>query len=409
MCAKMIMTFYDENDSESIFLPCLQLGDVKLAQIIWNKIGNDKEMQNKLLNITDKDKYNCFLLVCKNGKFDSLKWLLSLNDDEKDEAKEDAQRLTQKHTNTGKTCLLLSVANDDRKKSTDKKQKLIDENDKASTAIGYFKCVELIFKKVQNKESLVFETDNDNCDCLQYACKNGNMETATYILSQINEKSKKILIDRKDSSNFNCFHYAIQGGNMALVDKIWKLYKKFQKHKQLINDSKPLGIALKNGYTEITEWLLFSVLTDSKKKVKFLNDHVNSAKTSRTFTETIRGWITQILMKEITVVDDVQEITSLFKWFLTNSSELSGITLILSKIPSDEYTKSMLMKQSSAISYSCENNRTGILRQLLKYLNNFVSPLFESNALIKAIDKGNDRCVDILLRSIKNKEIKDKL
>merc|ERR1712083_1053261 len=47
-CAKLIMSCYDKDDAESIFLACLQLSDLELAKSIWNKTNRNKELQNKL-------------------------------------------------------------------------------------------------------------------------------------------------------------------------------------------------------------------------------------------------------------------------------------------------------------------------------------------------------------------------
>ena len=89
-CAKIIISYYgDDSDAEQIFLPCLQLGDMKLAQKLWDRTKGDDSLQKRMMETEDKDGYNCFLLVCKNGQYDCLKWLLSLNDAADEEADED--------------------------------------------------------------------------------------------------------------------------------------------------------------------------------------------------------------------------------------------------------------------------------------------------------------------------------
>ena len=89
-CAKIIISYYgDDSDAEQIFLPCLQLGDMKLAQKLWDRTKGDDALKKRLIETKDMDGYNCFQLVCKNGQYDCLKWLLSLNDDNDEEADED--------------------------------------------------------------------------------------------------------------------------------------------------------------------------------------------------------------------------------------------------------------------------------------------------------------------------------
>ena len=86
-CAKIIISYYgDDSDAEQIFLPCLQLGDLKLAQKLWNRTKGDDALQKRMMDSEvcwhvlptmtrnsgadfvfveqDKDGYNCFLLVC---------------------------------------------------------------------------------------------------------------------------------------------------------------------------------------------------------------------------------------------------------------------------------------------------------------------------------------------------------
>ena len=89
-CAKIIISYYSaDSDVEEIFLPCLRLGDVELAKELWARTKGNKELQKKMLEATNDNRRNCFLLVSKNGHYDCLKWLLSLNNDSAEEAKED--------------------------------------------------------------------------------------------------------------------------------------------------------------------------------------------------------------------------------------------------------------------------------------------------------------------------------
>ena len=89
-CAKIIISYFgDDSDVEQIFLPCLQLGDLKLAEKLWDRTKGDDALRKRLQDTKDKDGYNCFMLVSKNGQYECLKWLLTLNDDNPEEADED--------------------------------------------------------------------------------------------------------------------------------------------------------------------------------------------------------------------------------------------------------------------------------------------------------------------------------
>ena len=49
-CAKIIISYYgDDSDAEQIFLPCLQLGDMKLAQKLWNRTTGDDPLQERMM------------------------------------------------------------------------------------------------------------------------------------------------------------------------------------------------------------------------------------------------------------------------------------------------------------------------------------------------------------------------
>ena len=89
-CTKIIIPYYSDSDVEHIFLPCLELGDMDLARRLVDQIrGVNDELLERMMKAEDNDGYNCYHLVCKNGQFECLKWLLSLNDENDDEKKED--------------------------------------------------------------------------------------------------------------------------------------------------------------------------------------------------------------------------------------------------------------------------------------------------------------------------------
>ena len=51
-----------------------------------------------MLKATNENGRNCFLLVAKNGHYECLEWLLSLNNDNAEEAKED-EKVHSAHVN----------------------------------------------------------------------------------------------------------------------------------------------------------------------------------------------------------------------------------------------------------------------------------------------------------------------
>eukprot|EP01083_Nonionella_stella_P114982 340444_1 len=388
-CVQTIIEYYANDDIESVFTPCVQLGDLQMVQSIWNKAGNDIAIQNKLLSAIDKDNNNCFLLAAKNGNEACLEWLLTLN-------QEEAERLVmQKHIENGMTALILAVSNDDRRK---------DEY-KMEERRNYFECVQLMFDAAKNKKELLFEVDNNHKNALMYSCANANIQTTTYLLSQIDEKDQTLIIEREDTNKYNCFHYSVMGGNIDLVRRIFK-------DKSLMEDDKALLLSLQNGYIDITEWILFSILHDTNQKVMFLNQTIGSSKSGRQFETRLKQWISRIVDKEIERIDDVNDIAKIFSWLLTHDPvDIVCIKLILSKLPKDNYSKAIFMKETKCISYASKNNQMDVLPELLGYLQNFSDPLFYGapNALGVAVVGRSDKCATFILEFIKSKKVKDSL
>ena len=170
--SKLILSYYNEDEVEAVFLPAIQLGDIKLTQRIWDKTNGDKELQRKILSLQNKDKYNAFQLAAQNGQYESLNWLLSLNDDNKEGDEEDEANLTQQHPISQSTPLILCVQRDIRKKSEDKEAKVLSDEEKEN----YFKCVQLIFSKVSNKRDLVLSMNSVDKTAMTFACDNANLE-----------------------------------------------------------------------------------------------------------------------------------------------------------------------------------------------------------------------------------------
>ena len=64
-CAKIIISHYnDDSNPDQIFLPCLQLGDIELAQKLWNRTKGDIALQKRMMDSEDKGtvffEINCF-------------------------------------------------------------------------------------------------------------------------------------------------------------------------------------------------------------------------------------------------------------------------------------------------------------------------------------------------------------
>eukprot|EP01083_Nonionella_stella_P255556 876990_1 len=391
-CARAIIEYYAKDDIESVFIPCVQLGDLRLIQSVWNKAVNDIEIQNRLLNATDKDKNTCFLLAAKNGNASCLKWLLSINQEERETV------VMQKHTRTGMTALMLAVSNNDCKK--DSKNELTEEQRQS-----YFECVQMMFDTVKSKKELLFEVDNKQKNALMYSCDNANVQTTNYLLSQIDEKEQMIIIGREDSQKLNCFHYSLKGGNIDLVRMIYK-------DKTLLEDNKALLLSLQNGYIDITEWILFSILHDTKQKVCFLNQTIRESKSGRQFETALKQWITRIVANEVKRLDDVYNITKILSWLLTHDPiDIACIKLILSKLPQDNYSKSIFAKETKCVSHASTHNQMDVLQELLGYFQSFSDALFycASNVLMDAITSRSDKCAIVVLEFIQSERVKNAL
>ena len=87
------------------------------------------------------------------------------------------------------------------------------------------------------------------------------------------------------------------------------------------------------------------------------------------------------------------------------------IKLILNKICKDEYSKSTFIRESHGIAYSCKHNLYPQLQDILNYLQDFTTPFFEgiNNSLILAVNAKSTKCVDLILDSIRDKAIKNRL
>merc|ERR1712228_411493 len=151
---------------------------------------------------------------------------------------------------------------------------------------------------------------------------------------------------------------------------IYALFEKFDKVKQLQNDSKSIRLALTAGNVEISEWLLFSVIQDTKTALKLLDDNLRSAKKTRIFVEAIKEWLNKLICK-LTVIEDLGGIIQIFSWIMDNVEDIGAIQHILSKIPTDDYNKGVFLKKTRCLTSACSKNRRTLLEQLLKFMGNF--------------------------------------
>lgn len=156
------------------------------------------------------------------------------------------QNLMKKHR-AGQNVLILVTSNDIRKKNDGKGEakQLTDEQKQ-----DYFKCVELIMSALSdtNKATLLREYDSSSRNALMWACINGNMQSAKYLLEHCpDDKTKKAMIDQKTSDGFNCFHSSIRGGNMKLIRLIHETFRSFHKDDDLIKENKALRVAFQQG------------------------------------------------------------------------------------------------------------------------------------------------------------------
>ena len=147
-----------------------------MAQRIWDKTDGDKEKQQKIISLRDRSQHDAYMLAAMNGQYESLNWLLNLNDDNKEGDAEDEANLTRHHPSNQKTPLMLCVAADVRRKSDNKDDKVLTEEEKQN----YFKCVQLIFSKcAKNKwKDLVLAADSTDANAMYYSCTNANVQVS---------------------------------------------------------------------------------------------------------------------------------------------------------------------------------------------------------------------------------------
>ena len=238
--------------------------------------------------------------------------------------------VTQNLTETdqfGKNALLLVASFDDRTISENKVIKNLSDKEKEKKKKkmeDYFKCLNLILEKIstENLITVLKETDNDSSNALMWCCRNGNIQGAKFIWDKcIDDKTRQHLLDETDNNGYNAFHKAIMGRNVDLIEMIHDLYKSFEKHDDLIKGQKALQVAFQQGAMKVVEWILFDLITDSKKRMEFLNGTISSCKSGRKTEEAAKRMATRILeedaqdMKEEKDIKGQKEINNIYRVF----------------------------------------------------------------------------------------------
>ena len=365
-CAQMIISYgsNDNMDISSTFLSYLEIGDTAMAKKLWRTTQGDTKQRKQLIEAQDAEGYNCFLIACRNGDYRSLKWLLSLNDEKDDEAAEDERNVMRKHKQTGETPLLICVSHDIRRKED--RQKELSDDEKQS----YFKCVRTIFDTVseRNKDILLKEREQNKYDSLTWCCRNGNIETATYLLHhQMSDALRSDLMVHNEQ-NHNYFLDAIYGCNVNLIRLIHKEYEKATNHdnevqnlmeketaleaqkalalqmqstkgqehgvtkraneakekvdilreevraarrtlflkieRELLRGTQALNQAFTFGVMEVAEWILNDLIGDPKKRMKYLNETIICCKRGRKTEELAQDIINKILERDLEPIED---------------------------------------------------------------------------------------------------------
>ena len=374
-CAQIIISHYNQAmDISSTFLSYLEIGDTLEAGKLWAKVQDDAKQRKELIETTDADGYNCFLIASRNGDYRSLKWLLSLNDEKEDEKEEDERNVMLIHEKTGETPLLICVSHDVRKK-VDGEKELTDEEKQS-----YYRCVTAIFETVTegNKDNLLKEKaavkGDTKRDSIAWCCFNGNMETAEYLLSQASKGNKglrKRLMAHYERGH-PYFIDAIRGGNVDLIRLIHDEYIKstmpntmvnlrnkemalethrknisqiqrrglrdkekreseaitkrdiledevkrerksyFRKiERELLRETTALHAAFEHGVMEIADWILNELIDDPKIRMQYLNRTINKCKEGRKTEDRAQEIINKILDGNLGAIHGQKEIINI--------------------------------------------------------------------------------------------------
>ena len=453
----------------STFLSYLEIGDTSTAKKLWTKTQNDTEQRKALIEAQDAEGYNCFLIASRNGDHQSLEWLLSLNDDRKDEAAEDERNVMTSNKKTGETPLLICVSHDIRKKVDGEKE--LTKKEKES----YFQCIKLIMATVspQNKDDLLKERDKKrNFNSIAWCCWNGNIETARFLLDQASDALKqKLMAHFEDDHPY--FVDAIRGRNVELIRLIHTEYEKATKHhkevvdlnekeealeaqKQLISRMQSTAqgrgaergaadavkkqndlqkevdmakialymkiekellrgtVALENAFScgvmEVAKWILNDLIGHPKRRMKFLNQTIVKCKKGRKTEESAQDIINSILEKDLNSINDqkaIDKVRNIFQFLMERDPvDINGVRLILEKLNTNKKIKKKWFKSMNYLEYAADQ-RPKLMEELLRYLDTYYEPLLEQNVLIAAIEKHSVSVVELLFSRVQDQNTVD--
>ena len=269
---------------------------------------------------------------------------------------------------------------------------------------------------------LLQKVDNDKKNALMHCCEHANVQTASFILEQCDDKTKELLIDQECVTNIgshsldgpmqNCFQAAIIGGNMVLIKKIHDVYRQFNKAEKLVK-CMPLQLAFHQGAMDVVEWILFEFIKSGEKRVLFLNGAISSCKSGRKLVEHAKRVTTKGLERDLKPIEtqrDIGGIWQLFEWVM-KQDDMYCVGLIMDKLKKDDDAfKTMWFDMVKCMDYACAN-RKELLQLFLNFLGSFYQPLLKgaSNALVNAIRARSEACVSLIFDTVKSAEIKDQL
>ena len=455
-------------DISSTFLSYLEICDTEMAQQSWAKVQDDAQRRDQLIESEDVEGYNCFLIASRNGDHHSLEWLLSLNDEKEDDAEEDERNVMRKHKKTGMSPLLICVSNDIRKKVDGMKE--LTDKEKQS----YFRCVQCIFNTVspKNKDILLKEKDHQKYDSMAWCCRNGNVQTAEYLLSQSSAALRRDQMSHYEHG-LEYFIEAIRGRNVDLIRLIHSEYERaienskevldlrekaagltaqkqvilemqsereeqdgdktsteaeekgavlqnevnaarttlsIKVERDLLRGTKALSVALHCGVMEVAEWILIDLIDDSKKRMKYLNETIIRCKTGRKTEQRAQEIINKILENDLDPIHNQIGIDGVRNifQFLMEHDDIVCVVMIMDKLQNDEKTKKLWFKEVECLQYAADG-RPKLLGELLKYLGEYYKPLLDQNVLISAIEKHSVPVVSLLFQHVHDPKTKDKM
>ena len=410
-CVKLILQYSNIKENPTkYFLPCCQINIVDMAKQIWNINNNNIN----LLEIKDDSDMNVFDIVCQNGNYDTLKWLLTLNKDNNINQK----YIMLKNSKNLNQSPFYSLVIKYKRVMDDKLQKDKLKNDNNNNN-NYLKCIKLILNQVfkdniNKKKDLLFEyVDNydDNNNVFLISLSMGNLELFNLFLSNINE----IDLKNKILDDFKYFTNACDGGNRKLLELILLYYKKENKVNQILKNNDIFANLISNGNINICEWLLFNEIKDVNERIKLFNseDHIlNCAKSGRKIENSLKKLLFR-LFKEIEINQEIKKKLHCLEWVINKYKEddYELCKLIISKLEKNIYNKYYISYlKPYLIHLCCKSNHLPILNLLLDYLENYYRGYLSQNKngltfIMKAVKNGRFECTKIIFDRLKNNEL----